>query len=629
MAHESFETDDVAAVMNELFVNIKVDREERPDIDAIYQQALALLGEHGGWPLTMFCTPDGEPFWGGTYFPQPAKYGRPAFTDILRSVAAAWREKKDAIEQNRKALLEALHERARSRAVEAVPGTVALPPALFGQVASRLAQEVDMAWGGFGQAPKFPSTYVFERLWRSWLAGGRREARLFDAVTVTLDRMCQGGIYDHLGGGFARYSTDAEWLIPHFEKMLYDNAQLLDLLTLVWQETRSPLYRMRIAETCDWVLREMIAANGAFAATYDADSEGEEGKFYVWRAEEIDAVLGAEDGAFFRGIYDVQDGGNWEHGNNILHRNRRPALLSEAEEARLAALRGKLKAVRDKRVWPGWDDKVLADWNGLMIAALANAAAVFDRPDWRAAAERAFDAVWSTMRGADGRLFHSWRNGVAKHRGTLDDHANMARAALALFETVGEPKHLEAALALADVLDGHFRDADAGGYFFTAADAADVIVRRKDAQDNAVPSGNGTMIGVLARLWSLTGEARYRARAEEIVAAFAGEVERNFFPLMTLMNSAELLQRLVEIVIVGPPGDPATRALVRAVHDRSLPDKVLRLMPPDVALPAGHPAAGKGMVDGRPAAYVCRDMACAAPATTANELATRLVSNSA
>ncbi|HJQ58041.1 MAG TPA: thioredoxin domain-containing protein, partial [Vineibacter sp.] len=462
MAHESFENADVAAVMNTSFINIKVDREERPDIDAIYQQALALLDQHGGWPLTMFCTPDGEPFWGGTYFPQPAQYGRPAFTDILHSVAEAWRDKQDAIEENRQALLQALRERAQSRAAVLPPGENAFPPALLSQITTRIAREVDPVWGGFGQAPKFPNTSVFERLWRSWLAGGRRETRLYDAVTVTLDRMCQGGIYDHLGGGFARYATDTEWLIPHFEKMLYDNAQLVDLLTLAWQETKSPLSRARIVETCDWALREMIAANGAFAATYDADSEGVEGKFYVWRAAEVDAVLGSDDSALFRRVYDVRDEGNWEHGNNILHRNRSPALLSDAEEARLGALRAKLKTVRDKRVWPGWDDKVLADWNGLMIAALANAAAVFDRPDWRAAALRAFDAVWTMMRGSDGRLWHSWRKGAARHRGTLDDHASMARAALALFETGGDPRHLEAAGALVDVLDKHFHDAEGG-----------------------------------------------------------------------------------------------------------------------------------------------------------------------
>ena len=322
--------------MNALFVNIKVDREERPDIDAIYQQALSLLGEQGGWPLTMFCTPDGEPFWGGTYFPHPARYGRPSFVDVLKGVAEAFRERKDAIEKNRSGLLAAMRERAQSIAVEVPPGISALPRTLLDQVSARLAQEVDPVWGGIGQAPKFPNTYIFERLWRSWLAGGRSDAKLFDAVTVTLDRMAHGGIYDHLGGGFARYSTDAHWLVPHFEKMLYDNAQMIDLLTLVWQETAcsTPSASPKPAiGSC-----AMVAANGAFAATYDADSEHEEGKFYVWTASEIDAVLG-DDAAFFRAAYDVTDEGNWEHGHSILNRNRRPALLAEADEARLAALR--------------------------------------------------------------------------------------------------------------------------------------------------------------------------------------------------------------------------------------------------------------------------------------------------
>ena len=298
MAHESFESPEVAAVMNELFVNIKVDREERPDIDAIYMQALQLLGEQGGWPLTMFCTPAGEPFWGGTYFPQPARYGRPSFLDVLRGVAQACRDKPEEVETNRAALLQALNAQGgqQGRRNQGRRPAVSAAAARPDRPAHR--QECDTVWGGVGQAPKFPSPYLFEMLWRGWLRD-RAKARLFDAVTVTLDRMCQGGIYDHLGGGFARYATDNEWLIPHFEKMLYDNAQLVDLLTLVWQETKSPLYAARIAETCDWVLREMVAEGGGFAATYDADSEGVEGKFYVWDAAEIDAVLG-EDGAFFR-----------------------------------------------------------------------------------------------------------------------------------------------------------------------------------------------------------------------------------------------------------------------------------------------------------------------------------------
>ena len=290
MAHASFESPDVAAVMNALFVNIKVDREERPDVDAIYMQALQIMGEHGGWPLTMFCTPRGDPFWGGTYFPHPARYGRPSFIDVLQGVAQAFREKPQDVETNRAGLLRALRSQAVNKAVELAGDGPLFPLSLLDQIADRIVQQCDLEWGGFGQAPKFPSPYVFELLWRGWLRD-RGNTKLRDAVTVTLDRMCQGGIYDHLGGGFARYATDNEWLIPHFEKMLYDNAQLIDLLCLVWQETRSPLHAARIAETCAWTLREMVAESGGFAATYDADSEGVEGKFYVWDATEIDAVL--------------------------------------------------------------------------------------------------------------------------------------------------------------------------------------------------------------------------------------------------------------------------------------------------------------------------------------------------
>jgi uncharacterized protein YyaL (SSP411 family) len=610
MAHESFESPEVAAAMNELFVNIKVDREERPDVDAIYMQALQALGEPGGWPLTMFCTPSGEPFWGGTYFPYPARYGRPSFLDVLRGVAQAFREKPDDVETNRAGLLQALRRKAVSKAAEPRADGPLIPIELLDRIAERIARECDPVWGGVGQAPKFPSPYLFEMLWRGWLRN-RGNRRLFDSVTVTLDRMCQGGIYDHLGGGFARYATDKEWLIPHFEKMLYDNAQLVDLLTLVWQETKSALYATRIAETCDWVLREMVAEGGGFAASYDADSEGVEGKFYVWDEAEIDAALGT-DAPLFKQVYDVTRQGNWEH-RTILHRNRAPALLDEADERRLAELRARLKAVRDKRIRPGWDDKVLADWNGLMIAALANAATVFQRDDWSAAAVRAWRSVMDTMRGDDGRLFHSRRVGKRLHRGTLDDYANMARAGIALFEVTGETDYLDEAKSLVVVLDRHFADAGAGGYFMTADDAADLIVRTKHCHDNAVPAGNATLIGVFTRLWVLEGDEAWRVKAERQAAAFAGELEANFFPLMTLLNNYELLQRAMELVIVGDPRSRETEALRRAVYARSLPNKVVRRLAPEAALPAHHPAVGKGLVDGKPALYVCEGMSCRAP----------------
>jgi uncharacterized protein YyaL (SSP411 family) len=564
----------------------------------------------------MFCTPAGEPFWGGTYFPYPARYGRPSFLDVLRGVSQAFHDKPDEVETNRAGLLQALQKKAVNKAVELKGDGPPIALELLDRIAERIAQECDPVWGGLGQAPKFPSPYLFENLWRAWLRN-RANTRLFESVTVTLDRMCQGGIYDHLAGGFARYATDTEWLIPHFEKMLYDNAQLVDLLTLVWQETKSPLYAMRIAEICDWVLREMVA-NGGFAATYDADSEGVEGKFYVWDEAEIDAVLGADAG-LFKQVYDVTPQGNWEH-HTILHRNRSPGLLSDAEEQRLAVLRAKLKTVRDKRVWPGWDDKVLADWNGLMIAALANAAAVFQREDWLVAAVRAWRFVMDTMRDENGRLFHSWRLGKRLHRGTLDDYANMARAGIALFETTGEPTYLDEAKALVAVLDRHFADEAAGGYFITADDAADLIVRNKHCHDNASPAGNATLVGVFARLWVLDGDATWRDKAERQVAAFAGELEGNFFPLMTLLNGYETLQRATELVIVGDLALPATEALRRAVYGQSLPNKIVRRLAPDIALPMHHPATGKGLVDGKPALYVCQDMSCQAPIVDATKV---------
>ncbi|WP_029010841.1 thioredoxin domain-containing protein [Azospirillum halopraeferens] len=615
MAHESFENPEIAAVMNDLYVNVKVDREERPDVDHIYQSALALLGQSGGWPLTMFLTPEGEPFWGGTYFPPAPRYGRPGFVEVLQGIAATYHTEPDKVQRNVTALGEALARLGENR-----PGD-GIDPAVLDQVAQRLLQEVDTVHGGIGGAPKFPQVSIFTLLWRAWRRTGATPYR--DAVVTTLTRMAQGGIYDHLGGGFARYSVDERWLVPHFEKMLYDNAQLVALLTLVWQETRTPLFEQRVRETVDWLLREMIAEGGGFASTLDADSEGEEGRFYVWSEAEVDALLGAGSAAF-KAAYDVTPHGNFE-GHTILNRLDTPAPGDAAAEARLAAQRRILFDARAGRVRPGWDDKVLADWNGLMIAALAEAAMVFDEPAWLAAAERAFAFVAGTMAMGDGgRLGHSWRAGVLKHPGTLDDHAHMAAAALALAEATGKGAYVERARAWVATLDRHYWDATAGGYFFTADDAENLIVRTKNAHDSAVPGGNGAMVGVLARLHHITGADAYRARAEALVAAFAGELARNFFPLATLLNNVELLNDPLQVVLVGQPEAAGTAALRRAVLDRSLPNRVLMTMPPGSELPAGHPAHGKGMADGRPTAYVCAGMACSPPVTDAAALTAEL-----
>ena len=502
MAHESFEDGDTAAVMNDLFVNIKVDREERPDIDQIYMAALHHLGEHGGWPLTMFLTPTGEPIWGGTYFPKTSRYGKPAFVDVLREISRIFREEPDKIERNRTALMQRLEAAARPA------GSVTLGLAELDNAARQLAGLIDPVNGGTRGAPKFPQAALFELLWRagtrsphpnppSQAGEGREAARYFAAVEITLDHICEGGIYDHLGGGFSRYSVDERWLVPHFEKMLYDNAQLLELLAVAHKRNGNALYRQRAYETVAWLKREMTTAEGAFSASLDADSEGEEGKFYVWSFAEVMQTLGTEDGEFFARHYDVTPAGNFE-GHNILNRLKRPLpnpspLAGEVtvgdanDEARLTALRAKLLAVREKRVRPGLDDKVLADWNGLMIAALANAGLMFEEPAWIEMAARAFSFIAHTMVRGD-RLGHSWRQGQLKFPGLASDFAAMIRAALALYEATGRHDYLDQALAWQRALDRDYANAETGTYYLTAADAEGLVVRpaatsrRRDAQ---------------------------------------------------------------------------------------------------------------------------------------------------
>ena len=604
MAHESFEDEETAALMNALFVNIKVDREERPDLDTIYQRALALMGQQGGWPLTMFLTPEAEPFWGGTYFPLEPRFGRPGFKEVLHLIEETYRNDHEKVDKNRTALVEALQGLASSRPGEAVTDGQAE------NMARTLLREVDGRHGGIGGAPKFPQCSMLELLWRSY----RRTGSLLmkTAVVLSMERMCQGGIYDHLGGGFARYSTDERWLAPHFEKMLYDNAQLLDLLCHVWQDAGEPLFAARAAETVAWVLREMRTEEGAFASALDADSEGEEGKFYVWDEAEIDEILGA-DAAYFKAVYDVGPGGNWE-GKTILNRLLPPGTEGAPDEARLARMRAVLFARRAPRPRPGWDDKVLADWNGLMIAALANAAGVFGEPAWLDAAREAFDYVAGPMAAGE-RLRHSARHGRSKEVEFLDDYAEMARAALMLAEASGDDAYVTRARGWVAILDAHYWDAAEGGYFYAPDDAEASISRTKTAHDSATPAGNGTIVGVLARLHYLTGEGAYLERAEALVKAFSGELERNFSPLATLTNNSELLRRAVQVVVYGARDDAGTQALLDAVFATSLPNRVLAQLAPGEALPLGHPAFGKGLCEGKPAAYVCVGPVCSLPVT--------------
>jgi uncharacterized protein YyaL (SSP411 family) len=608
MAHESFEDPDTAALMNRYFVPIKVDREERPDIDHLYMNALHALGEQGGWPLTMFAAPDGSPFWGGTYFPPEPRWGRPSFRQVLAGIAKAWDDGDELVTHNTAALRRALDAMAEAR-----PGT-GIAPADLDRAAATLLRLTDPDQGGLRGAPKFPNPAIFRFLWQNDFRAGATEAHA--ALHLLLQRMSQGGIYDHLGGGYARYATDAIWLVPHFEKMLYDNAQLLELLAFAQADAPDALYAARAAETVGWLDRDMTA-EGAFAASEDADSEGEEGRFYVWTEAEIDALLGG-DAPAFKQAYDVTPGGNWE-GHTILRRVTPPG--SAEQEAAMARARDVLFAARAKRIRPGRDDKVLADWNGLAIAGLARAAAVFGQPAWLARAAGAFDAVMTHLGSPDGRVRHAWRLGRVTAAGMLDDHAAMARAALALHEATGDSARLAQAIALAEATVAHFAD-PAGGYHITADDADDVpLMRGRNAGDNATPAGNGLIAEVFARLYHLTGDAVWRARAEGVFTAFSGQPDQ-FAGMPTLLAAADLLEEAASVVIVGG----AERAAALAGVALSAPDPaivVLRVADAS-SLPAAHPAHGKSPGAAGAAAFVCRRSVCSLPVADPAALAAML-----
>jgi len=601
MAHESFEDTDTARVMNELFVNIKVDREERPDIDQIYMAALHHLGEHGGWPLTMFLTPDGEPIWGGTYFPDTSRYGKPAFVDVLRELARLFREEPQKIERNRAALMERLAATARPA------GAVTMGLRELDNAARQLGGIIDPVNGGTRGAPKFPQAALFELLWRGGLRTG--EARYFTAVEITLDHICEGGIYDHLGGGFSRYSVDERWLVPHFEKMLYDNAQLLELLAVAYQRNGKALYRRRAYETVVWLAREMTTAEGAFSASLDADSESEEGKFYVWSYDEIIGQLGIEDGEFFARHYDVTPAGNFE-GHNILNRLE-PLPRNGADEARLAALRDKLLAARGGRVRPGLDDKVLADWNGLMIAALANAGLLFGEQSWLDMAMRAFDFVARAMTRGD-RLGHSWREAKLKFPGLASDFAAMIRAALALYEATGQRAYLDRALEWQRALDRDYINGETGTYYLTAGDAEGLVIRPAGTADEATPNHNAVAAQNLIRLSVLAGDDAWRDQADRLISGIAPLATENLYMHMALLNAVDLRLRALQIVVTGQGA--AAEALLAAARRMSPLERIV-MHAASADLPDSHPARDKIAAARQPQAFVCVGETCSLPVT--------------
>ncbi|MBM4456429.1 MAG: thioredoxin domain-containing protein [Chloroflexi bacterium] len=658
MAHESFEDAETAALMNDRFVNVKVDREERPDIDAIYMEAVQALTGHGGWPLTAFLTPDGRPFYGGTYYPPEPRHGMPGFRQVLLAIDDAWRNRRRELDAAGDRLTEALNRSALAR-----PGAGAAEAgedwaAILDRAAAGLLHALDPYEGGFGDHPKFPQPMNLDFLLQSYLRTG--DVKQLKAVTYTLTKMARGGIYDQLGGGFHRYSTDRRWLTPHFEKMLYDNAQLARTYLHAWQLTGDSEYRRTVEETLDYVLREMTSAEGGFYSTQDADSAGVEGKFFLWTLPEVLQLLGADEGRLFAAYFDVTPRGNFHEGGrpaNILHISddlEDAAQKLRVSEERLASVvaRGRrlLFASREERVRPGRDDKILAEWNGLMLHAFAEVGAALSRPDYVAAAVRAAgfvlskltDDAWPTAnrptssfqlstsnvkRQTSIRLCRAYRGGRVHLNAYLEDYAAVGLGLAALYEATFDTGWLEAAAALAEAILAHFADPNGGGFFQVSADHEKLVVRRKDFVDNAVPSGNSLAAELFLRLGKLLHRPDYADHALGILRPLADALAQQplaFGRLLCVLDFCANPGR--EIAIVGDPSAADTAAMLREVRPRYRPNDVLALrIPGDDAAPALIPLlADRGQVDGKATVYMCRNFVCDLPVTDPAGLAAQL-----
>jgi uncharacterized protein YyaL (SSP411 family) len=629
MAHESFEDEETAALMNQYFVNIKVDREERPDLDSIYMDAVVSLTGHGGWPMTVALTPDGEPFYGGTYFPREPRHGLPGFKQVLLALADAWQNRRAEVEKGALQITEHI-----SRKYQLDGDGRTLGADLLEGAVRTISKRFDPGEGGFGSAPKFPQPMTIEFLLQEDLRKGDKFA--LHMAEHTLRKMAYGGMYDQLGGGFARYATDERWLVPHFEKMLYDNAQLARVYLHAWQVTGERLYKRIVEETLDYVLLEMQHQDGGFYSSQDADSEGVEGKFYVWTPGEIRDALG-DDAELFMRYYDVSEGGNWE-GVNILNMKHEPIQVAESFQMdedelsqRIAAARKTLYAVRARRVWPGLDDKVLTSWNGLMLAAFAEAGRALGRADYTAAATRNAEFLYRTMRTGDGRLLRTWkagaarwRAGEAKYNAFLEDHANLAEGLLALYQNTFDLRWFRWAVEVAEIILAHFYDEADGGFFDTSDDHEQLIHRPKDVQDNALPSGNAMAATILLKLSLYTGNQRYWNVAETAVASMGNAIAQAPTGFgQWLIAASFILSEPQELAIVGEPEGAGTAAMLDALRGAYRPNLVVAAgREPDgetIALLAQRP-----MIEEKATAYLCRRFMCKAPVTAPEQLLAQL-----
>ena len=625
MERESFENDAIAELMNQHFVNIKVDREERPDLDAVYMEAVQMLTGSGGWPMTVFLTPECKPFYGGTYFPPVDRHNMPGFPRLLETVAQAYRNSNSEIQRVTGQLTEQM-----GRSANMPRSTGALDESILHNSYNQLATNFDYQNGGVGSAPKFPQAMTLEILLRYYAHGHNDRARTM--LDLTLEKMARGGIYDQIAGGFHRYSTDTYWLVPHFEKMLYDNALLARLYLHAWLSTGRALYRRITEETLDYVLREMTGEHGGFFSATDADSEGEEGKFFVWTPEEIEAVLGEEEAALFGSFFGVSQRGNFE-GQNILNIPVKAADFAERQGIPLEHLmdvvrrgKGSLRVAREEREHPLLDDKALASWNGLMLRAFAEAGAALNRADYLEAAAKNANFLLREMR-PEGRLLRSYREGQAKLPGFLEDYSFVADGLLSLYEATFEGRWLDAAVELADEMIADFWYGPGECFYDTGRWHEELVVRPRDVFDNAQPCGGSVASDMLLRLSVITGNEDYAARAIAPLRSLAELMGRA--PAGTGRWIAALdfyLSTPKEVAVIGPQEDPSTVALLREVNSRYLPNRVVVGAADEAAASAtGLPLLeGRGMVNGRPTAYVCENYACQLPVTDAEALAAQL-----
>lgn len=625
MERESFEDEDIARLMNENFINIKVDREERPDLDQIYMNAVQMMTGQGGWPMTMFLTPEGVPYYGGTYFPPEDRHNMPGFPRVLAGVAEAYRTRPDDVTKTAVTLLGELRRFGLPQASDE-----ALSLELLDEAQSGMARSYDSRYGGFGNAPKFPAAMNLEFLLRQYHRTGNTKA--LEIVEHTCRMMAEGGMYDQLGGGFHRYSTDARWLVPHFEKMLYDNALLSRLYLHVYQQTRNEFYRRIAEETLDYVAREMTNEFGGFYSTQDADSEGHEGKFFVWSPNEVSAVLGADDATLFNAYYDVTVGGNFE-GQSILNINdslddvaKKTGVSTEFLLETLQRGRQELFVAREKRIKPDRDEKVLTAWNGLMLASFAEAAAILDRPDYLAIAEKNASFVQDNLL-RDGLLLRTYRDGRAKLNAYLEDYAFYADGLVTLYQTTGELRWLESASSLVDRMIQEFWDEEDGGFFYTGKSHESLIVRTKDYFDNATPSGNSVAAEVLQHVASLTGNENYQRTAVALLRLMTNSIKRYPSAFGRALGALDfLLSTPKEICIVGETSSADTDALLREVWQRFIPNKVVvQSTGTDSRAADVVPLLrDRTMIENRATAYVCEHYTCKTPVNTPEELALQL-----